>query len=251
MADATCSCGNAINQSGRGRPRKSCATCTPPATFKRKPPGAALVCPVCSASFVPGNSLAKTCGRDSCKWATRKKAPCSSCGEDTGWAWNDQRLSANPICNSCRKSQAEHGTSKMYRSFGCRCDVCRDYHNSACREYAERHRERTGQSLYRNYRDPNLRKIDAHRRRALLMDAFIEDVDPVRVFEAENYRCYGCGKQCLKDAPNNHLLQPTIDHVIPLSMGGTHEYANCRTMCRQCNCTKGNRGGGEQLLLIG
>ena len=84
-----------------------------------------------------------------------------------------------------------------------------------------------------------------------MADAFIEDVDRDRVFQADGYVCYGCGRKCLKSAPNNHPLQATIDHVIPLSKGGTHEYANVRTMCRQCNVSKGNRGGGEQLLLIG
>jgi 5-methylcytosine-specific restriction endonuclease McrA len=139
----------------------------------------------------------------------------------------------------------------MYRIEKCRCDECRDYANSTHRDYARKYRERTGKNVYDQYRAPGARKRDAARRRARLMDAFVEDVDPIRVFEADGYRCYGCNLKCIKGAPNNHPLQPTLDHVIPLSKGGTHEYANIRTMCRQCNVRKGDRGGGEQLLLIG
>lgn len=33
----------------------------------------------------------------------------------------------------------------------------------------------------------------------------------------------------------------TIDHVIPLSRGGTNELSNLRPACRQCNMAKGDR----------
>lgn len=33
----------------------------------------------------------------------------------------------------------------------------------------------------------------------------------------------------------------TIDHVIPLSRGGTNELSNLRPACRECNMAKGNR----------
>jgi len=33
----------------------------------------------------------------------------------------------------------------------------------------------------------------------------------------------------------------TIDHVIPLSMGGTDSWRNCVACCKECNSRKGNR----------
>lgn len=42
-----------------------------------------------------------------------------------------------------------------------------------------------------------------------------------------------------------------MDHVIPLTKGGNHELANVRLAHLRCNVSKGNRGGNEQLLLIG
>lgn len=35
--------------------------------------------------------------------------------------------------------------------------------------------------------------------------------------------------------------QKTLDHVVPLSRGGTHELTNLVVCCRSCNSTKGNR----------
>ena len=45
--------------------------------------------------------------------------------------------------------------------------------------------------------------------------------------------------------------QPTMDHIVPLSLGGTHTLDNVVLAHYRCNLSKGNRGGGEQLLLIG
>lgn len=60
--------------------------------------------------------------------------------------------------------------------------------------------------------------------------------------------CRGGKTDPTKAAP--HPNSPTIDHVIPLAQGGTHEPPNCRTACFQCNSHKGDRGGGEQMLLV-
>lgn len=33
----------------------------------------------------------------------------------------------------------------------------------------------------------------------------------------------------------------TVDHVIPLSKGGSHTYDNARCCCNRCNCSKHNK----------
>lgn len=45
--------------------------------------------------------------------------------------------------------------------------------------------------------------------------------------------------------------QPSMDHIIPLSRGGKHELANVHLTHYRCNLSKNNRGGGEQLMLVG
>lgn len=92
------------------------------------------------------------------------------------------------------------------------------------------------------------------RRRARKLDAFIEDVDRMTVFERDKFVCYLC-KRRTKLYPNKswHPRKATVDHVIPLAAGrnagGLHGYQNCRTACQECNSRKSDRGGGEQLAL--
>ncbi|MBL6456961.1 HNH endonuclease [Belnapia sp. T6] len=67
--------------------------------------------------------------------------------------------------------------------------------------------------------------------------------DPVRpkvryaLLNARNYTCDACGR-----SPKLHpgtVLH--IDHVIPVSKGGTDDLSNLRVLCQVCNIGKGNR----------
>lgn len=51
------------------------------------------------------------------------------------------------------------------------------------------------------------------------------------VFAADSYRCCECG------SPDDL----TIDHIYPVSRGGTDARENLQTLCRPCNCRKGAR----------
>lgn len=88
-------------------------------------------------------------------------------------------------------------------------------------------------------------------RKAKVRDAFVANVDRQAIFRRDRWRCYRCGCQLMKVAPIPHPRAATLDHLVPISRGGTHEPANVKACCYLCNCSKGNRGGNEQLLLIG
>jgi 5-methylcytosine-specific restriction endonuclease McrA len=46
-------------------------------------------------------------------------------------------------------------------------------------------------------------------------------------------------------------MAPTVDHVIPISEGGTDTKANVQLAHRICNLRKGKRGTPQQLRLVG
>lgn len=50
------------------------------------------------------------------------------------------------------------------------------------------------------------------------------------VFRRDRFRCVVCGR-------NDDL---TVDHILPISKGGTDEEKNLQTMCQRCNLRKGN-----------
>jgi len=51
------------------------------------------------------------------------------------------------------------------------------------------------------------------------------------VFERDGYKCVNCGS----------TEELTIDHLKPLSKGGTNDMWNLATMCNSCNNEKGNK----------
>jgi 5-methylcytosine-specific restriction endonuclease McrA len=82
-------------------------------------------------------------------------------------------------------------------------------------------------------------------RRAVLIAAWVEDVDILAVFNRDGYVCQICGIDCPPDLKWPERNAPTLDHIIPLAWGvfrgGFHSYANCQTACFECNARKGAR----------
>lgn len=99
----------------------------------------------------------------------------------------------------------------------------------------------------------NDRRRDAyHRRRALKSQAATgEAVDLEKVAARDRWKCGICGKRVHKSKVWPHPLSPSLDHLVPLSQGGAHDPANVGLAHLVCNTAKNNRGGNEQLLLIG
>ncbi len=54
------------------------------------------------------------------------------------------------------------------------------------------------------------------------------------VFKKDNYKCVECG--ITKKETSLH-----VDHIIPVSRGGTDELSNLQTLCKVCNLSKANR----------
>jgi 5-methylcytosine-specific restriction endonuclease McrA len=66
-----------------------------------------------------------------------------------------------------------------------------------------------------------------------------DKIIPDKVYERFGYLCCHCGINTFNVIRGlNHPHEPTIDHVIPLSKGGTHTYHNVQLLCRQCNTHK-------------
>lgn len=55
----------------------------------------------------------------------------------------------------------------------------------------------------------------------------------------------------LKSGTRGSRRGPSVDHIIPRSIGGTDDLENLRLAHWGCNQKRSNRGGGEQLALVG
>jgi len=55
-----------------------------------------------------------------------------------------------------------------------------------------------------------------------------------RLFARDRHVCAYCGAHCSES-------DLTVEHIIPVSRGGRHDWTNVVTACRSCNTRKGNR----------
>jgi len=95
-------------------------------------------------------------------------------------------------------------------------------------------------------------KRRAHeRRRARKRNAYVEDVDRHQVFARDRYRCQICNGRLAMKQVVPHPKAPTIDHIIPLKAGGTHEMRNVQAAHFVCNSRKSANAANDQLLLFG
>lgn len=94
------------------------------------------------------------------------------------------------------------------------------------------------------------RRKEIARRERLRTNGKIDwDISLDVLYEKENGVCYLCGDRCNKDDytinKEGHFvagpLYPSIDHVTPVSKGGTHTWDNVRLAHHYCNTIKGEK----------
>lgn len=71
------------------------------------------------------------------------------------------------------------------------------------------------------------------------------------ILERDRWRCGICHKVIGKTFKYPHPRSKSIDHIVPLVEGGDDTAANKRAAHLVCNTGRCNRGGGEQLAMIG
>lgn len=156
-------------------------------------------------------------------------------------------------CDECRIANTEHvrakkgiqprkpaqcgtvgGHHKHARLKEKPCDACREARNQNHREYYARNRERLRELAAAWYRTPTgqeqaRRDVFKRRARYAAVECSLTLAEQEEMWRLYDGRCYVC-----RIRPAN-----TRDHVIPVSKGGADTAANCRPMCKSCNCSKG------------
>lgn len=70
-----------------------------------------------------------------------------------------------------------------------------------------------------------------------------------QVFERDGWACQLCGEAIDRDAAVPDPLAATLDHIVPLVLGGDHSYANVQAAHFGCNSAKGGRLAEVQIGL--
>ena len=72
-----------------------------------------------------------------------------------------------------------------------------------------------------------------------------------QVYARDGYRCVTCKAQVrqLGSIKRRGELPASVDHIVPISSGGSHNATNLQTMCLPCNELKANKTHAEWLEL--
>lgn len=233
-AKYVCPVCNGPKWSGGGRP---CRQCDHIGSRKPRP------CEVCGATYKPTHSLQRTCGR-TCGDAIRRRAKrLSTAAPRSRVTWKQ-----------CAYCPAWY-TTKGKKRCGChapplptelRFTPCQDCQQPAayitrpvlrCMDCRKRHQA-------------EVRRDHRKARKAKLRGAQVERVNVRKVYERDNWRCGLCHKRVNKNLKYPHPMSASLDHVLPLSLGGAHSMANVQLAHLICNHAKSN-GGSQQLALVG
>lgn len=168
-------------------------------------------CEVCGTSFIPKGGKDKRCSRE-CTYKAK--------------GWGTMPHSRNK--------------PKSYRIYITNCEQCG-------RLFVGR-RQKTkccSQACYikRDYRLNASRYLKhAHLRNARLKLVEYEEVEPIKVYERDGWVCQLCGQPVKRETEIKHDPEmASLDHIIPISHGGSHTYGNLQCSHLRCNLAKGNR----------
>lgn len=151
-------------------------------------------------------------------------------------------------CSGCmRILSADRFHGSAHYGTQSQCIECQRDHN---RRFALANLDSV-QRWQRKYGASSKGRANRQRRRARRLNAYVTDIKPFVIFERDKWRCGICRKSVSRKLRHPHPRSASIDHIIPLNSGGMHEPANVQLAHLGCNSGKRDRGGGEQLLLIG
>jgi len=98
------------------------------------------------------------------------------------------------------------------------------------------------------------RRVARARARRLRHAETWDGISDAEILERDGWRCQipGCKRRPIrKDLKYPHPRSKSIDHIIPLSLGGDDTAVNKRAAHLGCNMARGNKAGIEQVALFG
>lgn len=207
-----------------------------------------ITCPQCGEQFEPNHPSRRYCS-SYCKQRTKdlkrsaaQGAFCDICGEVV-LIFKHRSGDTAPRHKSCQTPYDElppHGTAARYdlKSVACRCDACRVAKNELMREYLKGYRARHRETHGEPYNVTRARKYFENHG-VLYSGEWISETDRIAIYERDSWICGICLEPLDRECHWNEAGAPTIDHIIPRSLGGHHGPENLRAAHRGCNARRG------------
>lgn len=158
---------------------------------------------------------------------------CRSCERETSINYyranRDERLQKMKAWKDARRPELREQRRKRYHADP-------ETERASHRKWLKKNRERTRVYARSHNRKPEVRARRAEVQRARFhrsrgAPGVFTTADIARLRKSQHDRCYYCGKK----------QKLTVDHIVPLSRGGSNSPDNIVLACRSCNSSKNDR----------
>lgn len=220
------------------------------AAYVRPPrPTIAIVCQFCSASITRTKQrydFAKYCSR-TCAYSGRAITRAAQAAKDELVRQEAHRAEVELRKSERIAKSAELRAERalLRKETPTDCKVCGDRFlravgeekicSDVCKtEYLEE-RKRVKDSA-----PSRLKAKRIYRAKRRLQEEGGENIDPLEVFERDQWRCYICSTPTPRYLRGTYAPNaPELEHVVSLTSGGRHAWDNVACACRSCNGEKG------------
>lgn len=188
-------------------------------------------CHQCGEKFEAKTSRRMYCS-DLCKNKGSSRVTCRYCSQPM-YRGSGTAADGKAAHNSCRATaEIEHGTRKGYQVGKCRCAECVQWNRDQVKSYR----------LQRKAEGRPIRVGGGS-------GPWINPKVRAAVFERDNWTCRLCGEVLDRDADSQSDWFPSLDHILPQSLGGSHTLENLRAAHRWCNSIRGAKDFHQELFV--
>lgn len=139
-------------------------------------------------------------------------------------------------CDACKPSSGPDSPAKLCTTGDCQRPLRA---KGLCAMHWRRRARADGREISEQWNQR--RKSNYHKRRAQKLMVPADSISPADVYERDGWLCGICGTQVDRTAVYPDPMSPSLDHVLPLSLGGHHTLENVALAHLSCNVRKGNR----------
>lgn len=149
------------------------------------------------------------------------------------------------ICTHCREPFLSERQGKKYCTKRCSKEVQAinlGYRNRECRDCGTHLGYKSLKNLCASCQRSSLKLSRVHSkdaRRARLKSCHYEPVNRIQIFERDKWICGLCDEFVDKSVSYPDPRSASLDHIVPLALGGDHTKENCQLAHLDCNIRKG------------
>lgn len=205
---------------------------------------------ICGTCGVPHRGDRASCNR--CVHAARKArggyptVACVGCGKSM---YKSRTTAVEPLCGECRRSRRDKWKREGRPCATCgrvtrrwqhaKCIACEVAHREAVCDVHRCERPALAKGLCSSHYAYQWRTAEGQSLNG--RGTWIEPKRRLQIYERDNWTCAICDEPIDREAPVNEGRAPSLDHIVPRSLGGGHESSNLRTAHRDCNAGRGAR----------